>query len=85
MQVVAATKAFGQQHTCMTGKLDRVGEGTSKHSSTQAHTAMRAAARELAGRDPEAQGKKGLNPAHSNMSLTDGKAGPGKEPAPPAV
>lgn len=46
---------------------------------------MRAAARELAGRDPEAQGKKGLNPAHSNMSLTDGKAGPGKEPAPPAV
>lgn len=40
---------------------------------------------ELAGRDPEAEGKGGFNPAHSDMSLTDGKAGPGKEPGPPAV
>lgn len=40
---------------------------------------------ELAGRDPEAEGKGGFNPAHSDMSLTDGKAGPGKESGPPAV
>lgn len=32
-----------------------------------------------------ARGKGGFNPAHSDMSLTDGKAGPGKEPGPPAV
>lgn len=44
-----------------------------------------ATTRELAGRDPEAQGKGGFNPAHSDMSLTDGKAGPGKEPGPPDV
>lgn len=40
---------------------------------------------ELAGRDPEADGKGGFNPAHSDMSLTDRKAGAGKEPGPPAV
>lgn len=40
---------------------------------------------ELAGRDPEAEGKGRLNPAHSDISLTDGKAGPGKGPGPPSV
>lgn len=44
-----------------------------------------AATRELAGRVPEAQDKGEFDPAHSNMSLTDGKAEPGKKPAPPAV
>lgn len=34
---------------------------------------------------PRGGGKGGFNPAHSDMSLTDGKAGPGEEPGPPAV
>lgn len=61
-----------------------MGEGTSKHSSAQALVTW-GCHQELAGRDPEAEGKGGFNPAHSDMSLTDGKAGPGKEPGPPAV
>lgn len=40
VQVAIATKACGQQPTCISGNLDRVGEGTSKHSSAQALMAV---------------------------------------------
>ena len=63
-----------------------VGEGTSKHSGSQAHAGWW-------GLPPKswlegtrrAQGKEEFSPAHSNVSDTDGKAGVGKMPAPPAV
>lgn len=45
VQVAVATKACEQQPTCTTGNLNRVGEGTSKHSSAQALMAV--------GRPPE--------------------------------
>lgn len=51
VQVAIATKACEQQPTCTTGKLDRVGEGTSKHSSAQALMAV--------GRPPELAEREG--------------------------
>lgn len=71
----AGAVACGQQHAHMAGKLDELGEGTSKHSSAWPHAGCGAATTELAGKDSEAQGKGGFDPARSNKSQQMGRLG----------
>lgn len=59
----------------MAGKLDGLGEGTSKHSSARPHGGYGTAITELAGKDSKAQGKGGFDPAHSNTSQQMGRLG----------
>lgn len=77
---VQPLRLVGQQQACVAGKVDRVGEGTSKHSGSQAHEGWW-------GLLPKSwlegtqwpQGKEGFNPAHSNMSPTQmGRLGQAK-------
>lgn len=72
----------------MTGKSDGLGgEGTSKHGGSQAHARLAgSAAKELAGGDPEGSGKGRVQSStFKHVPDTDGKAGLGETPAPPAV
>lgn len=77
-------KGCGQQ-ACVTGKWTGSGEGTSKHSGVRPTGASEGCHHRAGWKGPGGSGKGGFDPAHYNMSPADGKAGPGKEPAPPAV
>lgn len=78
-------RLVGKQQACVTGNLDKEGEGTSKHSGSLAHGLV-GRPPELAGGLPEASGKGRVQSGtFKHVPDTDGKAGPGRKPVPPAV
>lgn len=82
----AARRRVGQQQACVTGKWMGRGEGTSKHSGSLAHVDWwRLPPNSWLEGTQRIQGKEGSVRHIQLCPDTDGKAGPGKEPAPPAV
>lgn len=82
----AARRGVGQQQACVTGKRMGWGEGTSKHSGSLARVDWwRLPPNSWLEGTQRIQGKEGSVQHIQLCPGTDGKAGPGKEPAPPAV
>lgn len=63
-------RLVGEQQACVTGNLDKEGEGTSKHSGSLAHGLVGRLPKSCLEGSQRPQGKEGFSPAHSNMFPT---------------